>query len=70
MHAKQGESSLEGWSWKGWTVVEGLGSKGVVVAVLGLAELVEEEDHGLQAQNQHYSTYEASSIKRVLVRFG
>lgn len=42
-------------------------SKGVVVAVLGLAEFVEEEDHGLQAQDQHYSTDEACSIKRVLV---
>lgn len=70
MRAKQGESSLEGWSWWGWKAVEVLGSKGVVVAVLGLAEFVEEEDHGLQAQNQHYPTYEASSVKRVLVRFG
>lgn len=42
-------------------------SKSVVVAVLGLAEFVEEEDHGLQAQDQHYPTNEACSIKRVLV---
>lgn len=44
--------------------------KGVVVAVLGLAELVEEEDDGLQAQDQHYSSDEARSIERVLVRLG
>lgn len=44
-------------------------SKGVVVAVLGLAEFVKEEDHGLQAQDQHYSTDEACGVKRVLVRF-
>lgn len=44
--------------------------KGVVVAVLGLAELVEEEDNGLQAQDQHYSSDEARSIKCVLVRLG
>lgn len=43
-------------------------SKGVVVAVLGLAELVEEEDDSLQAQDQHYSTDEAGSVKGVLVR--
>lgn len=43
-------------------------SKGVVVAVLGLAELVEEEDDGLQAQDQHYSTDEARSVEGVLVR--
>lgn len=38
-------------------------SKGVVVAVFGLAEFVEEEDDGLQAQDQHYSTNEARSIE-------
>lgn len=43
-------------------------SKGVVVAVLGLAELVEEEDHSLQAQDQHYSTNEACSVEGVLLR--
>lgn len=43
-------------------------SKGVVVTVLGLAEFVEEEDHGLKAQDQHDSTDEAGGIKRVLVR--
>lgn len=45
-------------------------SKGVVVAVLGLAEFVEEEDHGLQAQDQHYSADEARGIEGVLVRVG
>lgn len=46
-------------------------SKGVVVAVLGLAEFVEEEDDGLQPQDQHYPTDEACGIKgRVLVRGG
>lgn len=43
-------------------------SKGVVVAVLGLAEFVEEEDHGLKAQDQHYSSNEACSVEGVLVR--
>jgi len=43
-------------------------SKGVVVAFLGLAELVEEEDHGLQAQDQHDAANEACSVKGVLVR--
>lgn len=43
-------------------------SKGVVVAILGLAELVKEEDDGLQAQDQHYSADEARSVKGVLVR--
>lgn len=42
--------------------------KGVIVAVLGLAELVEEEDDGLQAQDQHDSPDEARGVKRVLVR--
>lgn len=41
----------------------------MVVAVLGLAEFVEKEDHGLQAQDQHYSANEACGVKRVLVRF-
>jgi len=40
----------------------------VVVAVLGLAELVEEEDDGLQTQDQHYSTDEARSVEGVIVR--
>ncbi len=40
----------------------------MVVAVLGLAEFVEEEDHGLQAQDQHYATDEARSVEGVLVR--
>lgn len=40
----------------------------MVVAVLGLAEFVEEEDHGLKAQDQHYSTDEARGVKGVLVR--
>lgn len=44
--------------------------KGVVVAVLGLAELVEEEDDSLQTQDQHYSSDEARSVERVLVRLG
>lgn len=44
-------------------------SKGVVVTVLGLAELVEEEDDGLEAQDQHDSTDEAGGVERVLVRF-
>lgn len=43
-------------------------SKGVVVAVLGLAKFVEEEDHGLKAQDQNYSTNEARSVEGVLVR--
>lgn len=38
-------------------------SKGVVVAVLGLAELVQKEDDGLQAQDKHYSTDEARSVE-------
>lgn len=43
----------------------------MVVAVLGLAEFVEEEDDGLQAQDQHYTADEAGSIKGgVLVRGG
>lgn len=63
--------------WKvlvGWGKVEWCGSKsaaaskGVVVAVLGLAEFVEEEDHGLQAQDQHYATNEACGVEGVLVR--
>lgn len=45
-------------------------SKGVVVTVLGLAEFVEEEDHGLKAQDQHNSPDEACGIERVLVRLG
>lgn len=40
----------------------------MIVAVLGLAELVEEEDDGLQAQDQHDSPDEARGVKRVLVR--
>ncbi len=40
----------------------------MVVAVLGFAEFVEEEDHGLQAQDQHNPTNEACGIKGVLVR--
>lgn len=57
-----GESSGEGSSW----LVESesaAASKGVVVAVLGLEEFVQEEDDGLQAQDQHYSTNEARSIE-------
>lgn len=42
-------------------------SKGVVVTVLGLAEFVEEEDHSLKAQDQHYSADEAGGVERVLV---
>lgn len=38
-------------------------SKGVIVAVLGLAEFVQKEDDGLQAQDQHYSTNEARSVE-------
>lgn len=45
-------------------------SKGVVVTVLGLAEFVKEEDHGLKAQDQHDSADEACGIERVLVRLG
>lgn len=44
-------------------------SKGVVVTVLGLAELVEEEDDGLEAQDQHDPADEAGGVERVLVRF-
>lgn len=40
-----------------------ISSEGVVVAVLGLAELVQEEDHGLQAQDQHYAPNEARCVK-------
>lgn len=40
----------------------------MIVAVLGLAELVEEEDDGLQAQDQHDPPDEAGRVKRVLVR--
>lgn len=42
----------------------------MVVAILGLAEFVEEEDDGLQTQDQHYSTDEACSVESVLVRGG
>lgn len=43
----------------------------MVVAFLGLAEFVEEEDHGLQAQHQHDSTDEAGRVEgRVLLRGG
>lgn len=45
-------------------------SKGVVVAVLGLAEFVEEEDDGLQAQDQHDPADEARGVEGVLVRSG
>lgn len=43
-------------------------SKSVIVAVLGLAELVEKEDDGLEAQDQHDAPDEARSVKRALVR--
>lgn len=42
----------------------------MVVTVLGLAELVEEEDHGLKAQDQHDAADEAGGVERVLVRLG
>lgn len=45
-------------------------SKRVVVAVLGLAELVEEEDDGLQAKDQHDPADEARGVEGVLVRRG
>lgn len=45
-------------------------SKGVVVAVLGLAEFVEEEDDGLQAQDQDDPADEARGVEGVLVRHG
>ena len=41
----------------------GTGSEGVVVAVFGLAELVQEEDDGLQAQDQHDAPDEAGCIE-------
>lgn len=44
-------------------------SKGVVVTVLGLAELVEEEDDGLEAQDQHDPADEAGGVEGVLLRF-
>lgn len=44
--------------------------EGVVVPVLGLAEFVEEEDDGLQAQDQHDSTDEAGGVEGVPVRLG
>lgn len=44
-------------------------SKGVVVTVLGLAEFVEKEDHGLKSQDQHDTTDEAGGIESVLVGF-
>lgn len=52
-------SSLEG------RRVSGSGgvSEGVVVAVFGLAELVEEEDDGLQAQDQDYPADEAGGVE-------
>lgn len=60
-------SSREGssrWGWVGLCGSENAASsKGVVVAILGLAEFVQEEDHGLQAQDQHDSTDEACSIE-------
>lgn len=43
-------------------------SEGVIVAVLGLAELVEKEDDGLEAQDEHDAPDEARRVKRVLVR--
>lgn len=45
-------------------------SKGVIVTVLGLAELVEEEDHGLKAQDQHDAADEAGGVEGVLARLG
>lgn len=45
-------------------------SKGVIVTVLGLAEFVDEEDHGLKAQDQHDSADEAGGVEGVLVRLG
>lgn len=70
--AGEGGSAPRGSSWRGKVELRGsrraAASKGVVVAVLGLAELVEEEDDGLQAQDQHYSTDEARSVEGVLVR--
>lgn len=44
--------------------------EGVVVPVLGLAEFVEEEDDGLQAQDQHDSADEAGGVEGVPVRLG
>lgn len=58
------------WSVGGNVVSESAAaSKGVIVAVLGLAEFVQKEDDCLQAQDQHYSTNEACSVEGwVLVR--
>lgn len=44
-----------------------ISSEGVVVAVLGLAELVEEEEHSLQAQDQHDAPNEACCVKRCIL---
>ena len=41
----------------------GTRSEGVVVAVFGLAELVEEEDDRLQAQDQHDAPDEAGRVE-------
>ena len=41
----------------------GTGSEGVVVAVFGLAELVQEEDDRLQAQDQHDAPDEACRVE-------
>jgi len=49
-----------------WLSKSAAASKGVVVAFLGLAELVDEEDHGLQAQDQHDATDEACSVEGVV----
>lgn len=64
---REGESSPEGCDGR---VIRGVAGalKGVVVAVLGLAELVEKEDDGLQAQDQHDSPDEARGVKRVGAR--
>lgn len=45
-------------------------SQGVVVTVLRLAELVEEENDGLEAQNQDDATDEACRVERGVLMWG
>lgn len=63
-----GGSSLKGA--RLWARGHAAALEGVVVPVLGLAEFVEEEDDGLQAQDQHDSADEAGGVEGVFVRLG
>lgn len=45
-------------------------SQSVIVAVLGLAELVEEEDDGLKAEHEDDPADETGGVERRLLRIG